>query len=60
VSKRAIVQEKKRMKLKRLVVEVSDLFHDEIKKRAVFRGQTMSSWIIMAINERIKEERKRE
>jgi len=54
------VQEKKRMKLKRLVVEVSDLFHDEIKKRAVFRGQTMSSWIIMAINERIKEERKRE
>lgn len=54
------MQEEKRKTPKRLVIEVQEEFHKEIKRRAVFRGQTISSWIIMAICERIKEERKRE
>lgn len=54
------VQEKKRKSPKRLLINVTEEFHCEIKKRALFRGQTISNWVIMAISERITEERKRE
>jgi hypothetical protein len=52
------MQVKERKSPKRILVNVKEEFHNEIKKRAFFRGQTMSSWIIMAISERIKAERK--
>ena len=45
---------------KRLIFNISEVLHEEIKKRALFRGQTISSWVTMAIRERIKEEKKHE
>ena len=54
------MQEKKRKSPKRLLINVTEEFHNEIKRRALFRGQTISNWVTMAISERIKQEKKYE
>lgn len=54
------MQEEKKEKRKRIIVDVPPLFHKEIKTRASSRGITITDWVIMAINDRIAEERKRE
>lgn len=41
-------------------MDIPKEFHVEIKTRASQRGMTITDWVIMAINERIREERKRE
>lgn len=55
-----IVQEDKKEKRKRLIIDVTQLFHKEIKMRATFRGITISDWVLLAIKDRIAEERKYE
>jgi len=45
---------------KRLVVELSEREHYEIRKRAAFMNVTIKSWIKLAIMQRIEEETKYE
>lgn len=49
-----------KVKKKRFIMDVLDDFHREIKRRAAIRGITMTEWVILAIQERIQEEKKRE
>ncbi len=51
------MQEKKSKTPKRLILNVYDQLHAEIKKRSGFRGQTISAWVIIAIMERIQKEK---
>jgi hypothetical protein len=50
------MKNKKRKKRPCIMVNVTEEFLFDIKKRALFRGQTMASWVRMAIGERIKIE----
>ncbi len=54
------MEEKIRKTPRRLVINIDEDLHYEIKKRALFRNVTMSNWVLVAIQERIDEERKRE
>lgn len=54
------MKEDKKKQIKRLNVNITSDLHIEIKKRALFRGITITDWVIMALIERINEERKRE
>ena len=55
-----IMKKYEKKETKRLNVNISSELHFEIKKRALFRGINLSEWVIMALIERINEERKRE
>lgn len=52
--------ENDRPKKKRLLIDVSQELHKEVKARAVFRGLSIRQWVEMAIKERIREERQYE
>jgi len=52
------MEEKKHKK--RIIIDVSDQVHREVKTRASFRGITIKRWVELAIAERIKEEQKHE
>lgn len=47
-------------KEKRLILEIPEILHNEIKARASFRGQTLKSWVLMAILDQIRKEKKHE
>jgi predicted HicB family RNase H-like nuclease len=51
------MQEKKYKIPKRIILNTGNELHEEIKKRATFRGQTISDWVKMAIRERIHKEK---
>ncbi len=46
--------------VKRLHVELPESTHYEIKKRSLERNISMKEWVMIAIDERIKEEQKYE
>ena len=43
-------------KIKRLLLNVSDELHKEVKSRAVYKNISMKKWILQAILEKIKKE----
>ena len=45
------------METKRLVIDAPIALHDEIKKRAAFKHQTMRVWALRAIIEQIRREK---
>jgi predicted HicB family RNase H-like nuclease len=47
-------------KEKRLVLEMPEVLHNEIKSRAAFRGQSIKEWVLMAIMDQIRKEKKYE
>lgn len=51
---------KTREKQKGLHIDVPEILHYEIKKRSLDRNISIRDWVIIAISERIKEERKYE
>lgn len=50
------VYEREPMKKKRIVLENTALFHDEIKSKAALRGLTMKDYINMAILAQMKRD----
>jgi len=46
--------------IKRLHIELPEVLHYEIKKRSLDRNISMKNWVMIAIDERIKEEQKYE
>lgn len=48
------------MKKKRLVLEVTEDFHREIKSEAAFRGITIRKYILQAIFDRMKHDKIRQ
>lgn len=47
-------------KPKRLILDIPEEFHAEIKSRAALRGQTIRAWILQAIMQQIRNEQKYE
>ena len=45
---------------KRVIINVTEEMHKEIKMRAVFRGLTIHAWMVRAIEKLIEEEKKYE
>lgn len=43
---------------KRLLIDIPDQLHEEIKKRAATRNITMRKWVIRAVMRVIEEEKK--
>lgn len=52
--------EMKRKNRKRLIFNVSEELHKEIKVRAAFRNISITDWLMLAITQRVQEERKYE
>ena len=46
--------------MKRLVIEVEEVLHTEIKKRAAAKGLSMRAYLMDAVLQHIKKEKKRE
>ena len=46
--------------MKRLVIEVEEVLHREIKKRAAVKGLSIRAYLMDAVFEYIKKEKKRE
>lgn len=42
---------------KRLVVDVPDNFHKEVKERATRRNISIKTWIVRALQEKMQEEK---
>jgi hypothetical protein len=49
--------EKKAIGTKRLLIEIEEELHNEIKVWASFRHETMKQWVTTALVERIKKEK---
>jgi len=41
---------------KRLIININEELHKDMKKRALFRGCTLTQWVLIAIRQRIEEE----
>jgi predicted HicB family RNase H-like nuclease len=54
------MQKKEKKPVKWIILEIDPQEHHEIKKRAVERNITMKQYILQAIEQRIKYERKYE
>lgn len=54
------LKDKEKDKEKRLVLEMQVVLHNEIKSRAAFRGQSIKEWVLMAIMDQIRKEKKYE
>lgn len=48
--------EKKRKTQRRCIINMSDILHAEVKKRASERGITLTKYVLQAISARIKRE----
>ena len=49
--------QKKAVGIKRLLIEIEEDLHSEIKVWAAFRHETLKRWVTTAIVERIKKEK---
>lgn len=45
------------MKIKRLVIEISEELHKEIKTEAAFRNITIRKYVLQAVLERMKQDK---
>ena len=48
------------IKLKQLIIEMPETDHHEIKSRAARKGISLKKWVLQAIFEKLKEEKKYE